>query len=105
MNPGWNALDRQRKLKPRDYCCNPAEFGHNRHARFRVPPGGREIDAWLAQQQHLLIVDWVEQNRTPSTSELDHRFGISKAIMSLNATGKRWIGWLEARALQVLGVP
>lgn len=101
MRPGWNRLESQRRLKPRDYCVVPAEFGHRRHARFHLPSGGRPIDAWLAHQQHLIIVDWNDRGRTPSTTELDRHFGISRQLMSLNATGRRWMGLLEARALAV----
>lgn len=100
--PGWNRLDAQRVGKPRDYCVNPAEFGYRRHARFHLTAGGRSIDAWLAQQQHLLIVDWNERGRVPSTAELYRHFRISRQLMSLNATGRRWMGLLEARALETL---
>jgi hypothetical protein len=102
MQPGWNRLESQRQLKPRDYCVNPAEFGHRRHARFRLPAGGRPIDAWLAQQQHRIIVEWDERGRIPSTAELHRHFSISRQLMSLNATGRRWMGLLEARALETL---
>lgn len=97
--PGWNRLEAQRQLEPRAYCVNPAEFGHNRRARFHLPAGGRPSDAWLAQQQHLLIVEWDERGRNPSTSELDRHFGISRQLMSLNATGRRWMGLYEACAI------
>lgn len=100
MQPGWNRLEAQRRLKPRLYTVNPAQFGQLRHTRFHLPDGGRQLDAWLAQQQHLLIVEWNERGRRPSTAELDRHFSISRQLISLTATGRRWIGFLEAQALQ-----
>ncbi len=101
MQPGWNRLDSQRQLTPRDYCLSPEQFGHHRHARFYLPTGGRAIDAWVAQQQHLIIVDWNGGGRTPSTAELQHHYGVSRQLMSLTALGHRWMGFMEACALHV----
>lgn len=98
MRPGWNRLEAQRQLTPRAYCVCPQEFGPVRHARFHLPPGGQDIDGWLAQQQHLLICDWNERGRTPSTADLQRHFGLSRQLMSLTATGRRWMSLLEARA-------
>ena len=61
--------------------------------------GGRSIDAWLAYQQHLIIVTWQERHRRPSTAELEELVEFSRRLMSLNATGQRWMGFLEACAL------
>lgn len=102
MHPGWNRLDAQRPLLPRAYTVDPHQFGRLRNARFHLPAKGREVDAWLAQQQHLLIVEWEERGRSPSTAELQRHFSISRQLMHLNATGRRWMGLLEARALEVL---
>ncbi len=99
MRPGWKRLENRRQLTPRDYLLVPAEFGHHRHPRFHLPDGGRAIDAWVAQQQHLIIVDWNGRGRTPSTAELHRHYGVSRQLMSLNATGHRWMGFLEACAL------
>ena len=100
MRPGWNHLERQRRLRPCDYAVDPAAFGRIRQLRFQVPAGGREVDAWVAHRQHVLICAWHERGRRPSTGQLQADLGITRQTMSRNARGLRWIGFLEAEALQ-----
>ena len=100
-HPGWNHRERRRLLYPRDYCVVPAEFGYKRHARFYVPEGGREEDAWLAHQQHLIVIAWNERDRIPPTADLHRHFGLSRQVMHLRATGRQWMSLYEACALDV----
>ena len=100
MRPGWNQLDRQRRLRPCDYAEDPTQFGKVRGQRFLVPADGREIDAWVAHRQHLLICDWNDRGRRPSTKQLEQDLQITRQMMNRNARGLRWIGFFEAEALQ-----
>lgn len=99
-HPGWNAIDRRRgPLRPRDYCCDPFQFGEVEDANFHLPDGGRVVDLYVARLQHQLVVRWRAGGRLPSSGRFDARWGISKAVLSRTARGERWAGETVLAAL------
>ena len=106
MRPAGNHLElqRRRRLRPMAYCELPQQFGAVRHARFRMPnhPDTHSQDLWLAQQQHLIIVDWDQGGRIPSTADIERRHGMSRDLIHRVATGRRWMGLAEACALEAV---
>ena len=65
-------------------------------------PDAIRQDLWLAQQQHLIVLDWIDRGRDPSTADIERRHGISRALIHLDATGQRWMGLAEACALEAV---
>ena len=106
MRPPHNAREVQRLLRPHPnaYCVVRQRFGVELHAIFRMPddPRATTQDMWLAQKQHLIVVDWIRRGRQPSTTDIQQRYGISRQLMHLTATGQRWMGLEEACALEVV---
>lgn len=105
--PGGNHLDRQRPsaLQPRDYIYgSPHGYGHDKHAKFDVPPGGAAQWARVAKIQHQLILRWRDQGG-PNGAEMARRYGCSPATWSRTITGTRWAGSLLLAALIEAGLP
>lgn len=97
--PGGNAIDRQRRLKPRDYAVDPHRYGHDPKAVFHLPEGGDEHSARIAAAQHQLILRWRSMSDRPSGAELGRTWGFSKQTWSRTINGQRWAGQAALTAL------
>lgn len=103
IKPGWNHLDRQRKLIPRAYCVDPHSFGQRTGTLFHVPTAGDQICAAIAQVQHDLVLRWRAAGLDGSGSRLARQFGFSSSTWSRSLLGERWMGeTVMAAALQAL---
>ena len=98
IRPGWNALDRQLKLTPRDYAVNPHAYGQDPQLAFHVPPGGDDRSMRVAIQQHRLVLRW-RRSRRPAARVLVARYGFSKQVLSRICLGERWAGAVGTAAL------
>ena len=97
--PGGNAIDRQRRLQPRDYAVDPHRYGTDPRLPFHLPDGGDEHSARIAAAQHRLILRWRAIPTRPSGAQLGRTWGFSKQTWSRTINGERWAGQAVLTAL------
>lgn len=89
--PGGNHLDRQRRLRPRDYIVADRGFGNPGHYQVVVPADGDRRSANVAAMQHRLVTSW-RKRRPRSGAAVAEEFGFSKQVWSRSVLGDRWMG-------------